>query len=49
MGNALLMEDTDPVRIHEKVYAELKRTVPQPALDHLLGKDSALPPDQDSY
>jgi len=37
MGNALLMEETDPVRIHQRVYAEIGRAVPQMEREFLLG------------
>src|ERR1700756_5009310 len=47
MGNALLMEDTNVVRVHERVYSDLRRVVPKPALEHLLGNDTT-PPDQQS-
>lgn len=46
MGNALLMEERDPVRIHERVYAELRRSVPRDQLPHLLG-DAKSASDQD--
>lgn len=41
MGNALLMEETDVVRIHDRVYAELKRSVPESAHRVLIGEDPA--------
>src|SRR5437764_12303433 len=37
MGNALLMGNTDIVRIHEQVYSEVVRSVPGPELANLLG------------
>jgi hypothetical protein len=46
MGNALLMRDTDPVRIHERVYSEIKKTVPEVQLDQLLGNEPGAPKDQ---
>ena len=46
MGNALLMEDTNIVRVHERVYAELRRGVPANALRGLLGGDADSPTDQ---
>ena len=46
MGNALLMEETDPVRIHERVYSEINLRVPQVARDHLLGHEPGAPEDQ---
>jgi len=39
MGNALLMEGTDVVRIHHRVYAELSRSVPESAHRVLIGDD----------
>lgn len=46
MGNALLMEESDPVRIHSRIYGELKRYVPQSALKSLLGNQPGAPEDQ---
>jgi hypothetical protein len=46
MGNALLMEETDPVRLQQQVYSELRRTVPKSALDPLLGSEPGAPGDQ---
>lgn len=46
MGNALLMEDTDIVRVHDRVYAELRRGVPANALRGLLGNEPTSPADQ---
>jgi len=46
MANALLMEERDPVRIHEQVYSELRRSVPREQLQHLLG-DAGNTSDQD--
>ena len=46
MGNALLMEDTDIVNVHRRVYAELSRRVPQTALRELLGNEPGAPKDQ---
>ncbi|HEY3972405.1 MAG TPA: hypothetical protein VGM18_05330 [Candidatus Sulfotelmatobacter sp.] len=46
MGNALLMEQTDPVQIHQRVYSELRRSVPRGALEQLLGNEAGAPPDQ---
>jgi hypothetical protein len=40
MGNALLMEDTDPVRIHQRIYLELDRSVPKTVLEHLKGNEA---------
>jgi len=46
MANALLMEDTDLVRIHARVYSELNRWVPQPSRDNLLGRRADAPADE---
>ena len=46
MGNALLMEDTDMVRVHRRVYAELNRWIPESARQGLLGHDPAAPAEQ---
>ena len=46
MGNALLMEDTDIVSVHRRVYAELNRWVPEGARRGLLGKEPGAPQDQ---
>ncbi len=46
MGNALLMEDTDIVSVHRRVYAELTRRVPEGALRGLLGNEPGAPQDQ---
>jgi hypothetical protein len=46
MGNALLMEDTDIVSVHRRVYAELNRLVPEGARRGLLGNEPAAPRDQ---
>jgi hypothetical protein len=46
MGNALLMEERDVVRIHEKVYAELRSSVPAWEREILLGHEPGVPEDQ---
>jgi hypothetical protein len=46
MANALLMKETDPIRVHERVYAELKATVPKVRLDQLSGDEPGAPEDQ---
>ena len=46
MGNALLMEESDPVRIHARVYGELHRYVPENALKGLVGNQPGAPEDQ---
>jgi|SRR5208282_2775369 len=46
MGNALLMEETDPVIVHERVYSEINLRVPEVAREHLLGREPGAPEDQ---
>jgi hypothetical protein len=46
MGDALLMEDTDIVSVHRRVYAELNRWVPEGARRGLLGNEPGAPQDQ---
>ncbi len=46
MGNALLMEDTDIVSVHYRVYAELTQWVPEGARRGLLGNQPGAPQDQ---
>ncbi|MGA2021729.1 MAG: hypothetical protein ABSH02_14150 [Candidatus Sulfotelmatobacter sp.] len=46
MGNALLMEEHDPVRIHERVYGEVRRFVPKVEKEGLLGHEVGAPEDQ---
>ena len=46
MGNALLMEGNDMVRIHERVYAEVQRNIPKAAREGLLGHEAGAPEDQ---
>jgi hypothetical protein len=46
MGNALLMEETDVVRIHERVYAEIRRSVPAGDQEGLVGHQAGAPDDQ---
>ena len=46
MGNALLMDGTDLVKIHQKVYSESNLRVPKAARDQLLGPPSGTPEDQ---
>ena len=48
MANALLMEDTNLVRIHARVYSELNRWVPQPSRDNLLGRRADAPADENA-
>ncbi len=43
MGNALLMEETDIVRIHQRVYNEIGRTVPSREREDLLGDEPGAP------
>jgi hypothetical protein len=46
MGNALLMEERDPVRLHDRVYSELRKAVPPNQLEQLLGNEVGAPADQ---
>ena len=46
MGNALLMEERDVVRIHERVYAELRSSVPAWEQEILVGRQAGVPEDQ---
>jgi hypothetical protein len=46
MGNALLMEERDPVRVHQRVYAEVQRFVPKVEREGLLGHEVGAPEDQ---
>ncbi len=46
MGNALLMEETDPVIVHQRVYSEIDLRIPKASRDHLLGLDPGAPPDK---
>ena len=46
MGNALLMEERDPVRIHQRVYDEVRRFVPKVEREGLLGHEVGAPEGQ---
>ncbi len=46
MGNALLMEETNIIRIHERVYAEIRRSVPPGDQESLVGHQAGAPDDQ---
>src|SRR5579871_2142203 len=46
MGNALLMQERDIVRVHATVYSDLRNSVPPSALRGLLGEDPTAPTDQ---
>jgi hypothetical protein len=46
MGNALLMEEPNPVRLHARIYTELRQRVPGSALQGLLGNEPGAPEDQ---
>jgi hypothetical protein len=48
MGNALLMDDTDIVRVHHRVYSELMQHVPKGTLEPLLGNRPGAPDDQNA-
>ncbi len=43
MANALLMEERDPVRIHQRVYAEVQQFVPKATREGLLGHEVGAP------
>src|SRR5258708_19357382 len=46
MGNALLMEESDVVEVHRRVYAEVRGAIPRTASEDLLGHPPAAPADQ---
>lgn len=46
LGNAVLMEETDPVRVHEKVYSDLRHTLPKAAMERITGDAPGEPEDQ---
>jgi hypothetical protein len=46
MGNALLMEKADIVRIHTQVYAAVRHSVPEAEQEGLLGYQADAPADQ---
>jgi hypothetical protein len=46
MGNALLMEERDPVRVHQRVYDEVRRFVPKVEREGLLGHEVGAPEGQ---
>jgi hypothetical protein len=46
MGNALLMEEMNPVVVHRRVYSEVNLRIPQPSRNHLLGRAAGDPKDQ---
>jgi hypothetical protein len=46
MGNAMLMEDTDIVRVHQRVYADVQRSVPKRERENLLGQEPGAPESQ---
>ena len=46
MGNALLMEERNPVVIHQRVYAEVRRFIPRTEREDLLGHEAGAPEDQ---
>src|SRR5437660_1605129 len=48
MGNALLMEETNPVILHQRVYAEIDLRIPKLSRDHLLGREPGAPEDQNN-
>ena len=46
MGNAVLMEETDPIKVHQRVYAEINDRIPRIARENLLGHEVGAPEDQ---
>jgi len=46
MGNALLMEETDIVRVHQRVYGDVQRAVPKRERENLLGQEPGAPASQ---
>ena len=46
MGNALLMEETNVVKIHDRVYSDLRRSVPKIVFEHLTGNEPGAAADQ---
>jgi hypothetical protein len=44
LGNALLVQDRDVGRVHDQVYAEMRRSLPRETFDFLTGKGG--PPDE---
>jgi hypothetical protein len=48
MGNALLMENTDIIRVHDRVYSEVRQSVAEPARSELQGHQADAPKDQNA-
>src|SRR5882672_2701465 len=46
LGNALLMKDHDVSKVHDQVYAEMRRSLPPEVFESLTGKNG--PPDQNA-
>jgi len=46
MGNAVLMEEHDPVLVHRIVYSEIDDRIPQIARENMLGHEVGAPVDQ---
>jgi hypothetical protein len=46
MGNAVLMEETDPVKVHDRVYSEINDRIPRIARQNMLGHELGAPEDQ---
>jgi hypothetical protein len=46
MGNAVLMEEHDPVVVHRIVYSEIDDRIPQIARENMLGHEVGAPVDQ---
>jgi hypothetical protein len=48
MGNALLEQETDPVRIHQEVYAEVRSLLPPVVQEHFRGQQADAPESQNA-
>jgi len=46
MGNAVLMEETNPIGIHQRVYSEINEKIPRIARENMLGHEKGAPDDQ---
>src|SRR5713226_6920772 len=46
MGNAALLQHSDPVAVHAEVYREVRENMPSGPREHLLGTEKGVPADQ---
>ena len=46
MGNAVLMDEQDPVKLHKRVYSEIDDRIPRIARENMLGHEVGAPDDQ---